>query len=396
MSARAAIYLDANAGLPPLPEIRAAIGGVLPLLYNPSSGNEHGRKTRALILRARKQIHLSLSRLLSGLEESHWIFTSGGTEGLQGCIRAAQAAGLPWISQPTEHKGSLSLQTQSELSLPIDPEGRVDVKAVPNFLDQLTQSGRLRKDEPFLVSIIWVNNETGVIQHQLSDLCAVLRSRGALILLDAAQAWAKLDESAERIRAEDVDFVVTSGHKLGAFSGTGVLAFSHRGKKILSESPLLAGSQQHGLRAGTENTLGIWSLGMAAELNVWGVHSRKVSECRLELEQTIQREIPGFRINGQTAQRICNTISLSIENIPLRTSPLAMQMDLRGFSVSAGSACSSGLSRPSHVLKALGHSDVLAQASLRVSIPPDFGRDQITPFVSALTEIVESIREREL
>jgi cysteine desulfurase len=391
MSARAAIYLDANAGLPPLPEIRAAIGDVLPLLYNPSSGHEPGRKTRALIHRARQQIHRSLGDLLPGLEDSNWVLTSGGTEGLQGCIRAAQAASLTWISQPTEHQGSLALQTQSDLNLPVDHTGRVDVAAVSPFLDRLIDSGRLRGDTPFFVSLIWVNNETGVIQHQLPELCALLRSRGAILLLDAAQAWGKLEPVAhQQLRAQDIDFVVASGHKIGAFSGTGVLAFSSRGKKLLSTSPILAGSQQQGLRAGTENTLGVWSLGLAAELSDKLFSS--IHEVRAELEQEIKTQIPGCRINGQGADRVCNTVNISIEGISTRSAPLTLQMDLRGFSVSAGSACSSGQTRPSHVLRALGHSEALAKASLRISLPPGFDRSQITPFVRTLAQVVESSR----
>jgi cysteine desulfurase len=391
MSARAAIYLDANAGIPPLPEIRSGLGDILPLLCNPSSSHQAGRSAAALISRARESVTRSLGEILPGLKSGQWIFTSGGTEGLQGPIRAffnSNPDGI-WASQPTEHKGSLALvpaigesHPGSCLSFPIDSSGRIDLEALPAFLAELP-SGR-----PLLASVIWVNNETGVVQHRMRDLCRTLRDAGAWILVDAAQAWGKLRQEHA---LELFDFVAASGHKLGAFSGTGILASSDRAKQLLVRSPLLSGSQQSGLRAGTENTLGAWSLGLAASAAVWK-HGNDLAEMRDQMEARICSRIAGAVITGRGADRVPNTSHISFDGIAARGLALTDRLDLAGFAVSAGSACSSGVRKASHVLKAMGFDEARALASIRISLPSDIHESQIYEFVTALEACVAAAR----
>lgn len=408
MSARAATYLDANAGIPPLLPLREGIGEVLPVLYNPSSGHQLGRKAQALIRRAREQVTASLGRMVPGITEQDWIITSGGTEALQGAIRAAcfalerpASASIPWLYSPTEHNGSLAFrerweaqQTGAAEALPLDSLGRVDLEALRVRLNELTASGKIGEGRPFLVSFLWVNNETGVIQHRLSELCTLLKQHGAFILIDAAQAWDKLSHTTEpSLPFLECDFLVTSGHKLGALSGTGVLAFSKRGRDLMAKVPVFSGNQQRALRAGTENALGAWSLGFAAELAVWRSES-SLRELRDELEAEILRAIPGARINGATAERVCNTLNVSFADVDSRGIALTDRLDLEGFAVSAGSACSAGVRRPSHVLKAMGIADELALASLRISLLPGTSTEILQDhFLPALKRSVEAARK---
>lgn len=387
MSARAATYLDANAGIPPLHPLREKIGEVLPVLYNPSSGHQLGRAANALVRRAREQVTASLARMIPGISEQDWIITSGGTEALQGAIRAACFAlpqSLPksqgpihWLYSPTEHNGSLAHRSRWEaehpgslVELPLDAQGRVDIDTLEVRLSELSALGAIGEGRPFLSSFLWVNNETGVIQHRLDELCALLRRHGGLILVDAAQAWDKLSHASQaNLPFSECDFFVTSGHKLGALSGTGVLAFSKRGRELLTAIPVFSGNQQRALRAGTENALGAWSLGLAAELAVWRAEDA-LRSLRDELESEILRAIPGSIINGAAAERVCNTLSVSFADVDPRGIALTDRLDLEGFAVSAGSACSAGVRRPSHVLKAMGLADELALASLRISLTP--------------------------
>ncbi len=407
MSARAATYLDANAGIPPLHPLREKIGEVLPVLYNPSSGHQLGREANALVRRAREQVTASLARMIPGITEQDWIITSGGTEALQGAIRAAcfALAGshgpIHWLYSPTEHNGSLAYRARWEaehpgslVALPLDAQGRVDVEALEVRLSELSALGAIGEGRPFLASFLWVNNETGVIQHRLGELCALLRRHGGLVLIDAAQAWDKLSHASQaNLPFSDCDFLVTSGHKLGALSGTGVLAFSRRGRELLAAIPVFSGNQQRALRAGTENALGAWSLGLAAEIAIWRAEVA-LGTFRDELESEILRAIPGARINGAAAERVCNTLNVSFADVDPRGIALTDRLDLEGFAVSAGSACSAGVRRPSHVLKAMGLPDELALASLRISLTPGISRETLQErFLPALSRSVEAARK---
>jgi len=399
MSARHAIYLDANAGLPPLRQIRVHLNTVLEQLYNPSSTHQPGRNAKAIFRDARERVRSSLSQLLSGFSDSQWIWTSGGTEGLQAALRASVTAGAAraWFYSPVEHSGSLGWLSQVQhhpdlraIPLPLDSHGRVDVASFAQTHEQACRDGLLKHGEAFLVSFLWVNNETGVIQHQIGELLDQVRARGGFSLVDGAQAWGKV--KAGPLSLDQADWMAASGHKLGAFSGTGVLAFSQRARKLLESCPAYAGTQQSGLRAGTENLIGAWSLGEAAAAQAWADES--VTALRAELEDRILAEISGSLVQGRDAPRVGNTLNVSFEGVPKNSLPLTDLLDLEGFSVSSGSACSSGIRKPSHVLKALGHSDELALATLRISLSPESRSDEVLEkFLPALKRVVELARK---
>ncbi|NDD91185.1 aminotransferase class V-fold PLP-dependent enzyme [bacterium] len=399
MSPRPAIYLDANAGLPPLTHIRERLTGTLSRLYNPSSSHEAGRQAKSILREAQSRVQDSLARLVSDLTDRQWIWTSGGTEGLQSAIRATivSAHAKVWFYSPVEHSGSLGWLSQlnhypgcSAVPLPIDQHGRVDTDRLRETHEKACAEGKLQKGDPFLVSFLWVNNETGIVQNQIETLLRTTRELGGYTLVDAAQAWGKI--SSTPISLQDADWVVTSGHKLGAFSGTGVLAFSSRARKLLESCPSYAGTQQFGLRAGTENLIGAWSLGEAAQAHVWS--DSKIQSLRDDLESKILAKISGTQVQGRGIQRVGNTLNVSFDGVPSKSLALTDLLDLEGFSVSSGSACSSGLRKPSHVLKALGHSDELALATLRISLSPDTeAQDLLENFFPALCRTVEKVRK---
>ncbi len=413
MPARSAIYLDANAGLPPLKEIQDRTPQVLQQLFNPSSTHQSGRRAGALLREARKRVAASLGRLVDGLEDRRWIWTSGGTEGLQTAIQATLlgTAAKAWFYSPVEHSGSLGWlrnahrlpEKQTEgtvgartlarpIAMPLDEHGRVTVAGFRQALSAAQAEGILTAEEPFLVSLLWVNNETGVIQHDLSELLAAIRKSGGYSLVDAAQAWGKVH--GEKLSLEQADWLAVSGHKLGAFSGTGALMFSARARALMEACPTFPGTQQFGLRAGTENLLGAWSLGEAAAADVWAGAVRTY-ELRQELEVRILAGISDVVVQGRSVERVGNTLNVSFGGIPGSSLPLTDLLDLEGYCVSSGSACSSGIRKPSHVLKALGLTDELALATLRISLAPGLDEESVLEgFLPTLSRTVETLRKR--
>jgi cysteine desulfurase len=304
-----------------------------------------------------------------------------------------------WFYSAVEHSGSLGWLSQIEknpdckaIALPLDAFGRVNVDAFPKAYENACQSGAIRPGEAFLASFLWVHNETGIVQDRLTELLQAIQERGGYSLIDAAQSWGKIGPGAG-VSLALADWVAASGHKLGAFSGTGVLAFSARARKLLEQCPSFAGTQQFGLRAGTENLVGAWSLGEAAELQAWN-QCADLARLRNALEDRILFEIPASVVQGKGVPRAGNTLNVSFHEIPKTSLPLTDLLDLEGFCVSSGSACSSGVRKPSHVLKTLGYSDELALATLRISLTPETSEHElIEKFLPALKRAVAAARK---
>jgi cysteine desulfurase len=206
--------------------------------------------------------------------------------------------------------------------------------------------------------------------------------------LDGAQAWGKVELNLSRSGASFVSF---SGFKIGALSGTGVL---WKAKSAGALSPTILGTQEGLRRGGTENLAGIITLGEAAahlqpaSIEAWDSRVRRVRE---RLENEILKRIPGSQVNGSRALRVANTLSLSFDGI--NRSGLVPALDLAGFAVSSGSACSSGVDEPSHVLMAMGHSKGLASASIRVSLCDEISQETQNQFVEALSVCVQRLRK---
>jgi cysteine desulfurase len=398
------IYLDANATTPLLPEVFDAMRPFwIEHFGNASSVHQPGRQARAAVERARE----SVARLLHCIP-SEVVFTSGGTESdnlaLFGVLNHATATTLHLITSAIEHDAILHAAqslakngahgTPVEVTfLPCNPQGIIEPAAL---------AAAIRPDTT-LVSIMHSNNETGVIQP-LAELAAIAHASGALFHTDAVQAAGKLPlDLSPTGELKDVDLLSLSGHKMYAPQGTGVL-FVRRSVRL---APLFfGGSHERQRRAGTENVAGIVALGKAAELaNTWltaepaatadstnpPANPTALAALRGHLEQTLLREIPESGVNGASSPRVCNTSSLYFDH--LEAEALVIALDLKGISVSGGSACQSGASEPSHVLTAMGLPPARARATIRISLSRLTTQAEVDAALKIIPTAVARLRE---
>ena len=350
--------MDANATTPLLPEVFEAMRPyLLESFGNPSSIHQQGQRARSAVDKARDAV----ARLL-GAKSSEIVFTSGGTESdnlaLFGCVRA----GDHLITSAIEHHAVL--HAAEELArrgvevtfLPCNAAGIVPPESLAQALQPNTR----------LVSIMFANNETGVIQP-VSELAAIARAHGALFHTDAVQGAGKLpiNLGAEGPLAA-VDLLSLSGHKMYAPQGIGVLFVRHG----LTLSPLFhGGTHERQRRAGTENVAGIVALGKAATLAAdWLAEggSEALAALRDRLETTLVNAVSACGVNGIGYARTANTLNIFFDHVEAES--LVITLDLNGLSVSGGSACQSGAAEPSHVLSAMGLAPTRARASIRISL----------------------------
>ena len=380
------IYLDANATTPLLPEVFEAMRPyLLESFGNPSSTHQQGQHARSAVEHARDQ----LARLL-GCRASELIFTSGGTESDNLALFGTCKSGDHLITTTTEHHAvlhaaeALAEQGVEVTFLPCDSAGLVSPESLGAALRPNTR----------LVSVLYANNETGVIQP-IAELAGITRQHGALFHTDAVQAAGKLplDLSAE---LRDVDLLSLSGHKLYAPQGIGAL-FLRRKTPL---TPLFhGGPHERQRRAGTENVAGIVALGRAAEsAQTWlatsGDHAPSspqfLTKVRHRLEATILKQVPETGINGLGSPRVANTSNLYFDGVEAES--LLIALDLQGISVSAGSACQSGATEPSHVLSAMGLTPARARASIRISLTRHTTESEIDRAVQIIVAAVLRLR----
>ncbi|MDE3105888.1 MAG: cysteine desulfurase [Acidobacteriota bacterium] len=382
------IYLDANATTPLLPEVLEAMRPFwLEVFGNASSIHQPGQQARAALDLARDQMASFLH-----CRASEVVFTSGGTEGdnlaLFGAMGPSDAS-TPGhlITTSVEHnavlKTALALgEAGAEVTiLPCNTQGVVEPAALQAALRPNTR----------LVSIIFANNETGVIQP-IAELAAIAHAHGALFHTDAVQAAGKLplDLSPEG-PLRHVDLLTLSGHKLYAPKGTGVL-FVRRSVRL---APLLfGGSHERHRRPGTENVPGIVALGKAAELAGAWMASKEhahLAQLRDRLEAGLLASIPASGVNGAGAPRTGNTTNLYFDHVEAEA--LVIALDLKGIAVSGGSACHSGATEPSHVLKAMGLSTERARGSIRFSLSRLTTAQEIDAALAIIPDAVARLRQ---
>ncbi len=383
------IYLDANATTPLLPEVFEAMRPYWMEHYgNASSIHQHGQHARGAVEQARTAV----ARFLHCLN-SEIVFTSGGTESdnlaLFGVLSPESTHGQPahLITTTIEHHAVLHAAEALEKTgvevtfLPTTPEG---------LIEPTTLKAALRPNTK-LVSIMYANNETGVIQP-IAELAAITHEAGALFHTDAVQAASKLplDLSAEG-PLKNVDLLTISGHKIYAPKGIGVL-FVRRNVRL---APMMhGGTHERQRRAGTENVACIAGLGKAAELaNSWLTTEgpAALTALRDRFEQGILTQIEETGINGGTAPRVSNTSNLYFDH--LEAEALVIALDLKGISVSGGSACQSGAAEPSHVLTAMGLSPARARASIRFSLSRLTTQEEIDEVLKIIPTAVARLRE---
>jgi len=386
------IYLDNNATTPLDP---AVIEEMLPFLTkyygNPSSGY-------AFAARARKAVDLARERLaaLLGCAPSEIVFTSGGTESNNAVIRSALAysavaaakagqfepRGKHVVASAVEHSAVLRPCQDLEKCdcavtfLRVDRDGTVDLAELEAAL----------RPETALVSIMWANNETGVL-FPVEKIAEICRRKDVLFHTDAVQAVGKIPI---RLRETAINFLSLSAHKFHGPKGVGALYVNGRTRF----GPLIAGGgQENGRRGGTENVAGIVGLGKAAELALkylaegkGGVHSM-----RDRFEKAILESVSGASVNGTGALRIPNTSSLSFEGI--ESSNALLLLDRHGICCSAGSACRTGSQEASHVLRAMNPNGDGARRSLRFSFGRFNSEAEIDRAIEIVPKVIEKLRE---
>jgi cysteine desulfurase len=341
----AAIYLDHNATAPLRASAKRAMQAAMEVTGNASSVHAFGRAARELLEEAREDL-----AALFGAGSGQLVFTSGATEANNQALLLAGEGTV--LLSAGEHDSLLQAAPEAE-RIPLLASGQVDLTWLEARLG--------RAPKPGLISVMAVNNETGVIQP-LSDVAALARAAGVLFHCDAVQAAGKLPLSFAELGA---DLLSLSAHKLGGPAGCGLLIQ----RDGLSLAPLLrGGGQERKRRAGTENLIGIAGFAAAAKE---AEAERREAMARLQgwreaFEAALLAAAPELRIFGREAPRVANTVCFGAPSLAAETQVMAM--DLAGFAVSAGSACSSGKVTPSHVLAAMGAEEAAAGSAIRVSL----------------------------
>jgi cysteine desulfurase len=376
---RPPVYLDHAATTPVRAEVLEAM---MPYLTdrsfgNPSSAHRFGRAARAGIEQARRQIAEAL-----GAEPSQVIFTSGGTEAdnlsIVGAALAARERGASMCAavSAVEHKAVLAAAHAvchlggREVLLPVNSSGVVDLDALDRALS----------DAPAVVSVMWVNNEVGVLQP-VGEIAGRCREANVIFHTDAVQAVGKVPVSVERLCCT---LLTISGHKIGAPKGIGALIV--RDRKAV-EAILHGGGQQFGIRPGTENVAGAVALGRAVQLAAveQATLADRVSRLRDTLAERLKAAVPDLVIIAEQSGRAPHLLSVGVPGAD--SEALLMHLDLAGIAASSGSACSTGAVEPSHVLVAMGVPRDLALGTIRFS----FGRESTMEDVERAVEVVPTV-----
>ena len=375
------IYLDNNATTMVAPEVKEAMLPYLSEDYgNPSTLYDFGKKIRRVIEEARAQV----AELLGARSEREVVFTSGGTESNHTAIFSALRA-LPArkriVTTQVEHSSVLKC-----------------VERMSGAGYQLTQIGvspsgaflwddfeRALSDDVAVVSIMWANNETGVL-FPIERIASAVKERGILIHVDAVQAVGKFAIKLDRV---PIDYLSCSAHKFHGPKGIGGL-YVREGSPYF---PLFVGGrQERDRRAGTENVPGIIGLACALKLAVETPASGelRIQALRERLEQCLVSEIAESFVNGRDCPRISNTANITIPKVD--SEALLIRLGQAGIAASSGSACLTGALEASHVLKAMGHSDELAMSSLRFSLSRYTMADELESALRIIPEMVSEIR----
>lgn len=361
------IYLDYNASAPLKVDVKAAMLDVMDDPANASAVHRYGRTARMRVENARQKIASAVSAKTEGV-----IFTSGAPEANNTVF--LNFFDMPIIASTIEHPTVMAALPHDDLQLvPVDTNGVIE-------LDKLEQALQ-HSDAPALISVIWVNNETGVIQP-ISDIAKLAKNYDALLHTDASQALGKIDVS-----FEGIDLMTLSSHKIGGPQGVGALVI----RPDLDIEPLIVGGgQEKNRRAGTENVAGIVGFGVAADIAVENLDQyKKLGEWRDMIESEIAQYSSDSVFFGQDAARVSNTTMFATPGMPADTQ--VINLDLEGIAVSNGSACSSGRVEPSRILTAMGASEDMANSAIRVSLGWATTEDDVKMFIEVWKKIYDRV-----
>ncbi len=376
------IYLDNNATTKVAPEVVEVMMPYLSEFYgNPSSMHSFGGEVAEKIKEARQHV-----ADLIGASPDEIIFTSCGTESDGTAIRAAIDSNPDRkhiVTSRVEHPAikslyeTLSKQGYHVTFVPVDNDGRLDLDYLYNSLS----------DDTAIVSLMWANNETGVI-FPVEEISREVKERGIIFHTDAVQAAGKIPID---VSATGIDMLSLSGHKFHAPKGIGVL-YIRKGTKF---SPyMIGGHQEKGRRGGTENVASIIALGKAAELAKQNLDQNgyaHVGKLRDKLEAALLARISNSMVNGDTKSRLPNTTSIAFEYV--EGEAILLLMNEHGICASSGSACTSGSLEPSHVLRAMGVPFTAAHGSIRFSLSRYTTEKEIDFVIEKMPPIIKRLRE---
>lgn len=389
------IYLDHNASSPLLASAKAAMTEAFELAGNPSSVHQPGRAIRAVIEQARERLANFV-----GAREQDVIWTSGGTEANNLALtpslfpRDLQDNVTLYVSA-IEHPSVLNgmrFEKEHIKVIPVTSQGVIDLnwlegELMNDLTDEEQEQGVTPGTRPILVSVMRVNNETGVIQP-ITELSALVHKCGGLVHSDCVQALGKVPLDLKELGA---DLISVSAHKIGGPHGVGALILA--GADILLRAPLITGGgQELKRRGGTENVLGIVGFGAAiAEIaDTTDTQYMEVKRLRDDLEQQLLQICPEAVIFGKgqnSASRAPHVCCFAVEGLMAEKS--IIQLDLAGVAVSSGSACSSGKVEQSHVLKAMGASEAQSFSALRLSLGSTTTKADIDGFIAAWKKLYD-------
>jgi cysteine desulfurase len=377
-------YLDWNATAPLRPEARAAMLAACDVVGNPSSVHAEGRRARALVEEARRNV-----AALVGAEARNVIFTSGGTEANLLALSPAiergddKAPRTRLLVSAIEHPsvrcgGRFPAALAAEVAVTAD--GAVDLAALER---RLGEGGRP------LVSIMLANNETGVIQP-VAAAAGLAHQAGALVHVDAVQAAGKIHCDINGLGA---DLMTVSAHKLGGPKGVGALIKRHEGLH-LADPLIRGGGQERGARGGTENVPGIVGFAAAAVAAVANLteEGARVAALRDRLEAGLRSISPDVVIFGAALERLPNTTAFALPGVRAETALIALDLD--GIAVSSGSACSSGKVAASHVLAAMRVDPSLTAGAIRLSLGFSTTEEEVDCFLTAWNKLVGALPKR--
>lgn len=376
-----AVYMDNNATTRTAPEVVEAMTPYFSELYgNPSSMHFFGGQVDAVVQQARE----NLANLL-GAEPDEIIFTSCGTESDNTAVWAAlksQPEKRHFITTRVEHPAinNLANHLRKEgyrvTEVGVNREGLLNMDHLEDAIN----------DETAIISVMWANNETGVI-FPVEKIAELAKSRGVLFHTDAVQAVGKIPIN---LKESKIDMLSLSGHKLHAPKGIGAL-YVRKGTKF--KPFVIGGHQEHGRRGGTENVPYIIGLGRAAKLAMDNMvdENNRVKALRDRLEKGILSKVANSMVNGDTLNRLPNTSNISFEYV--EGEAILIHLSNRGICASSGSACTSGSLEPSHVLRSMGVPFTAAHGSIRFSLSIYNTEQEVDYVIQEIPEIIEKLRK---
>jgi cysteine desulfurase len=373
-------YLDHNASAPLLPEARDAIVAALGLTGNPSSVHAHGRTLRALVDEARAKIGT-----LAGATREQVVFTGSATEAITQAIvggaRALRVGGI--VVSAGDHTAALKAAEATGLPVTLvglDANGVIEVDQIAQAMARADAAGH-----KLLVAVHLVNNETGIIQP-VDRIEVLVGASPHYLFVDAVQAFGKI---ALEFAARPPDMVAVSAHKIGGPAGIGALLMKGHADQVRL---IPGGGQETGRRGGTEATALIAGFGAAAAVFPDKFYAADTAVLIETAEAGLRRLAPDLVIFGERTDRIGNVSNFAVPGV--KNSVAMMGLDLKGISISSGSACSSGKVGPSHVLKAMGVPPELGECAMRLSVGWNSTEADIAAFLDGFSEVLGRHRER--